>query len=291
MSAADTRGVGFATVKAMSQRLDKLSEAELELDWGGRSRPGTPSDAAPEAGADLDGKPGKGMPGDPQHMSLELRLALAGLLEGPGLRVQQQKEWAEILVGWETRNRYVASDANGRPVVYVGETGDGWQSSVLRNFWPFYPVRLECMTLGGTLALTVERPWSFLFARAEVTAWDGRPLGRIQQRWRFVGRRLDILSPAGVELATVEGPYFKPWTFQVKQKGVEVAVIRKQWAGLAQEMFTRADNFGVEFKPGCTDPRLRQLILAATLLVDFTYFEQKGRGRGGSTGLLPSILD
>jgi hypothetical protein len=277
---------------AMSQRLDTLSEEELELDWGNRARPDAMPTTPPDAGVEMDGKPGKGMPGDPQHMSLELRLALAGLLEGPGLRVQQEKSWAEILVGWETRNRYMASDAHGRPVVCIGETGDGWKSDLLRNFWPFHPIRLECMTLGGTLALTVERPWSLLFAHAEVTAWDGRPLGRIQQRWRFAGRCLSILSPAGVELATVEGPWFKPWTFQVKQKGVEVAVIRKKWGGLTKEVFTQADDFGVEFMPGCTDPRLRQLILAATLLVDITWFEKRGeRGRGDVTDLLPSVLD
>lgn len=288
MSHTNTRGVGLATVESMSQRPDTLPAlAEAELDWSNRARPSAMPEAAPDAAAALDGKPGKGMPGDPQHMSLELRLALAGLLEGPGLRVQQERELAEVVVGWKTRNRYVASDANGRPVMYVGETGDGWQASLLRNLWPFCRIRLECMTLGGTLALTVERPWSFLFTRAEVTAWDGRPLGRIQGRWSIVGRRLAILSPTGVELATLEGPYFKPWTFQVKKKGVEVAVIRKQWAGLAQEFFTEADTFGVEFKPGCTDARLRQLILAATLLVDLTYFEQQG----SDTGLLSSTLD
>ncbi|XXF77559.1 phospholipid scramblase-related protein [Myxococcaceae bacterium GXIMD 01537] len=269
------------------------SEPELELDWGGRT-PRAEAEAAAAAAKPFDeqwGEAGKGMPGDPKYMSMELRHALQGLLEGPGLKVQQHKEWGEILLGWETRNRYIACDATGRPVFYVGETGEGWQASLLRNFWPFYPVRLECMTLAGSLALTVERPWSFFFARAEVTAWDGRPMGRIQQRWRFVGRQLDILGPTGLVLATIEGPYFRPWTFHVKQKGEVVATIRKKWAGLTQEYFTNADNFGVEFTESCTDPRLRQLILAATLLVDFTYFEQKGRGRGGHRGLLPGILD
>lgn len=267
-------------------------EPELELDWSNRARRDVPESAFQPVAAQ-QGAPGKGMPGDPQHMSLELRLALAGLLEGGGLRVQQQKEWAEILVGWETRNRYLASDLTGRPVVWVGETGEGWGQSLLRNFWPFHRVRMECMTQAGTRALAVERPWTFFFARADVTAWDGRVMGHVQQRWSFFGRRLALLSPAGVELATVEGPWFKPWTFYVKVHGEEVAVIRKKWSGLAQEFFTQADNFGVEFNAGCKDARLRQLILAATLLVDLTYFEQRGRSRtsGNGLGLLAGLFD
>jgi uncharacterized protein YxjI len=278
----------------MSQRPNPSPDDELELDWGARARPGQPaSDAAstPALGLVQEGAPGKGMPGDPKHMSEELRLSLSGLLEGPGIRVRQMRAWAEILVGWETRNRYEACDVTGRPVVYVGETGEGLGHSLLRNFWFFHRMRLECMTLGGTLALTVERPWTFFFARAEVTAWDGRPLGTIEQRLTFLGRRLAILSHTGVELATVEGPLLKPWTFQVKQRGVEVAVIRKKWGGLAREFFSQEDDFGVEFLPGCTDPRLRQLILGATLLVDVTWFEKRERSWGRDLSLLPDVFD
>lgn len=220
-----------------------------------------------------------GMPGDPQHMSMELRYAIEGLLEGPGLTVRQQKEWGEILTGWETRNRYEVSDANGRPVLYVGETGGGVLDSLLRNFWPFRDINLELMTLSGTLAMRVVRPWTFFFARVDVFAWDGRQMGRIQQRFRLFGRRFDILSPEGALLATIDGPLFHPWTFHVQRMGSEIATIRKQWSGLGKELFTDADNFGVEFLGGHIDGRLRQLVLAATLIVDLVYFEDRQRKR------------
>lgn len=266
----------------MSKKPDLASASELELDWGSRERRAPPSNDTPPPLAEVapPSGAGKGAPGDPRYMGLELRHAVAGLLEAPSLRMRQFRSTVEFLVPWEARNQYEVCDELGRVAVYVGETGDGWRSALLRNFWPFYKARLECMTVGGTLALAVERPWTLLFARAEVTAWDGRPLGRVQQRFTLLGRRLDLLTPAGVVMATVEGPWWKPWTFRVMQKDAEVAVIRKKWSGLLHEMMTDADNFTLDFAPECSDGRLRQLILAAALLVDLTYFEKRGDNSG-----------
>lgn len=261
----------------MSAPPEKKGSPALELDWGGRARGNMGPGAAP---VEPPSGEGRGAPGDPKYMGMELKLALGSFFETPTLRVRQIREWAEILVGWETRNRYEASDSNGRFLFFIGETGEGLAQALLRNFWPFRRIHLECMTSSGTRVLTVDRPFTFLFTRAHVAAWDGREMGVIQQRFRLFGRRLDILTPAGVLMATVEGPLLRPWTFRVMQRGQEVATIRKKWSGLAQEFFSDADNFGVEFKPGCADPRLRQLVLAATLLVDLTYFEQRdNRGR------------
>jgi uncharacterized protein YxjI len=262
----------------MSDKPTIADAKELELDWGSREQrvpppEGTPQPPAPEPQA--LGAPGKGAPGDPRNMSMELRLALAGLLEAPSLRMRQFRSTVELLVPWEARNQYEVCDELGRGSLFVGETGEGVASALMRNFNPFYKTRLECMTPGGTLALVVERPWTLLFARAEVQAWDGRELGRVQQRISVAGRRLELQTPAGVVLATVEGPWWKPWTFRVMQKGAEVAVIRKQWSGLVQELMANADNFTLEFTPECSDGRLRQLILAAALLVDLTYFERR----------------
>lgn len=264
------------------------NDANLELDWGARA----PRPQADEPGASpLQQEPpqevlaGRGPPGDPRYMSLELRLSLEAVLTAAQVRMRQFRETLEILIGWEGKNRYEVCDADGRNTVYVGETGEGWASRLKRNFWPFYRARLECMTVGGTLALAMELPWHILFARAEVTAWDGRLMGTLVQRFRFFGRQFDILSPAGVVMATVEGPLLKPWTFRILQRGEEVAVIRKRWSGLLQETFSDADNFSLDFQPACNDGRLRQMVLAMALLVDLTYFDnRKNRSMFGGGG-------
>jgi Scramblase len=257
-------------------------DSGLELDWRGRTVPEerVQETALAEAGA------GRGAPGDIRYMGPEIRRALAPLLEGDGLRVRQIHEWGEILVGWETRNRYEASGLDGNFMLYIGETGEGWGNALLRNLWPFRRVELECMTQGGTRALSIEQPWTFFFTYVEVKAWDGRLLGTLQQRFGLLRRTFDLCSPGGAVLATLEGPLWRPWTFYVKQHGETVATIRKQWSGLGKEMFTDADHFGVEFHPGLTDTRLRQMVLAATLMVDLCYFEERS-----SSGSLFDIFD
>ena len=62
-------------------------EQELELDWSGRS-PRHGGGQATDARSNLPFR-GPGHPGDPAHMSPELRGALSPLLEGPKIQVRQ----------------------------------------------------------------------------------------------------------------------------------------------------------------------------------------------------------
>jgi uncharacterized protein YxjI len=257
----------------MLPKSGESQDQELELDWTGR-----PSREGGGQATDLqvNAPPrSRGHPGDPAHMSPELRAMLAPLLEGPRIQVRQLIEMSKVLIGWDARNQYEVSAPDGRPLGYIGETGEGIGAALLRNFWGFRTVRLELMTLDGTLALTITRPWTIMFTRIRVEAWDGRPLGTVQQRFNLLRRTFEVLSPAGNSLAIIQGPFFKWWTFEVHRQGRLVATIRKRWTNLAQEVFTDADNFSVEFDPALTDGPLRQLILAATIGIDFAFFERK----------------
>ncbi len=214
-------------------------------------------------------------------MSVEMRGSLGPLLEGPGLTVRQALQWPEILVGWETRKCYEVADPTGRPVVYAGESGEGLASSLARNFWPFRKLRLEFMTLDGLLALALNRPWSFFLARFDVEAWDGRPLGRIRQRFRIFGHALDLMSAGGTLLATVRSSFFHPWTFHFERQGIELAIVRKRWSNFWQETMTDADNYQIELLPAMRDGKLRQMIVAAALAIDLTWFENRKTKKGG----------
>lgn len=56
--------------------------------------------------------------------------------------------------------------------------------------------------------------------------------------------------------------------FQVMSNDGSITVgrISKQWTGLAQEFFTDADNFGIEF-PMNLDVRLKAVLLGAVMLI------------------------
>ena len=234
---------------------------EIELDWGKRENREPPAGRAPIARAILVRELAPN--GDP-------------LMEANGFAVRQLKEWTEILIDWETRNRYQVMDAAGRTVGYAGELGGGAWDALLRNFWAFRVIHLQFVGVDGRPLLTVRKPWTFFFAKAEVFDGDGRPLGVIQQRFKLFGRRLEILSPEGRSLAMICGPLLKPWTFNIMQGEREVATIVKKWDGIGRELFTDADTFGVRFRPSIELP-FRKLVLAATLMIDFAYFEHRQR--------------
>ena len=201
------------------------------------------------------------------------------LLQGERtLRVRQVKEWGEILMGFEGRNRYEVVGDDGRPLFFAGEVGSGVGLFLLRSFLKAKrPFTMELKSARGETLLRLRRPWRFWLSRMEVEDGEGRPLGSIQQRFRFFTRAYDVLGPGGEEVAHLAGPFFRPWTFVVEQQGREVGTIAKRWSGFGKEMFTDADNFGVRFD-GLHDAQVRTLVVAATFLIDFVHFENKGGG-------------
>ncbi len=196
------------------------------------------------------------------------KLATAG-----GLVISQQKEWGEILSGFETRNRYVVSDLQGGRLYLAGEQRG---STLLRLFLKaLRPFTILVVSEDGRQMLRVERPFRFFFHRAEVFDEQGQSLGSIERRFTLLRRVYSVFDASGREAFRLFGPILHPWTFQIKSEAGELGKITKKWSGLMKEGFTDADNFGVEF-PVDWDVRLKALFLGAVFLIDFVHFENKG---------------
>jgi uncharacterized protein YxjI len=191
------------------------------------------------------------------------------------LRVRQKKEWGEILTGIEMRNKYQVVGDDDQPLFFVGEVEGGLGVFLARMFLKAHrPFTMALKTPDGATLLMLKRPWRWWFAHLDVEDGAGRHLGSIQQRFAFFERLYEVHGPTGELLATLRGPFFKPWTFLIEQNGHEVGKIQKQWSGFGKELFTAADNFGVTLGD-IQDPRLRTLVVAATFLIDFVHFENR----------------
>jgi len=113
--------------------------------------------------------------------------------------------------------------------------------------------------------MKVTFPWALIFRRAEVEAWDGKPMGRVFQRFDWFRSSFSITTPGGALIADIVGPWFRifswrDWVYEVRQNGRVIARIKKVWGGFFREAFSNADNFTIEFEPGLKDGRLRQLL-------------------------------
>jgi uncharacterized protein YxjI len=186
------------------------------------------------------------------------------------VRVREVKNWAGLVT---EKGRFVLEDERGAAIGEASEVGSGVADFFFRQFLQARrPFTIEIRGPSGELAVRLVRPWRFLFASLSVEAGGGL-LGTIQQRFKLFGRRYDILSPTGTRLATIDGPMFRPWTFEVHRGATEVAKIQKRWAGLAAQLITDENTFAVELGP-TLEPELRTLVLAATFLIDFVHFER-----------------
>ena len=190
------------------------------------------------------------------------------------LTVRQRKRWVEILLSLELRNQYDVFDESQRAILHVREEGSGFLSFLKRIFLgPARPFRASVTDpTGGEVWLTLRRPFRFIFHRLEVFRADGAPAGAVQKRWSWVRRIYDLEDSRGQVVAELFGPILKPWTFEIRVRGQQRGAIRKRWSGLAKEVFTDADNFGVELAN--LDPELKVLAFAATVLVDVVHFER-----------------
>ena len=190
--------------------------------------------------------------------------------------IRQKKEWGEILIDFETSNRYVISDEGGREIWYAAERSAGLFSLLWRTFLrAMRPFTIEVFDLSKQVVLSLKRPWRWYFHRLEVFQ-DGRLVGAVQTRFKILGRLFDIEDATGQVVARIDGPLLHPWTFNVVRNEMEVGKIVKRWSGLLKEGFTDADTFGVEMGSPDLPIDLRKTIFGATFLIDFLHFESRG---------------
>jgi len=204
-------------------------------------------------------------------------IALERFAGAHALMIKQQKEWGEILSGFETRNKYDVVNTSGGVLFQVEEESGALSTIITRLFLQaLRPFTMHIFSPEGNEVFRLKRPFRFFFHRLEVSKSNGAPLGIIERRFALLRRIYSVQDPNGNETFQLFGPILHPWTFQIKKHGEEVGKITKKWSGLAKEYFTDADNFGITF-PGGIDVSQKATFLGALFLIDFVHFERHKR--------------
>ncbi|XP_063484436.1 phospholipid scramblase 3 isoform X6 [Symphalangus syndactylus] len=133
----------------------------------------------------------------------------------------------------------------------------------------------------------VEMTLSASHSQMEVQAPPGTTIGHVLQTWHPFLPKFSIQDADRQTVLRVVGPC---WTcgcgtdtnFEVKTRDESRSVgrISKQWGGLVREAITDADDFGLQF-PLDLDVRVKAVLLGATFLIDYMFFEKRG-GAGPS---------
>jgi len=189
--------------------------------------------------------------------------------------VRQRVSTTEVVLSWERQNAYVVHDDAGRIVFEVREVGRGFLELLGRMFLgPGRSCRMQVVDPATELVvLELSKPFRLVFPRMRVETAEGVLLGQIEGRFAWFTRRYVIREAQTGEEVEVIGPLWKPWTFTLKQGGLELGVIQKRWRGLGTEFLSDADDFGVELGQ-IASAEMRALTFAATFLVDMAHFER-----------------
>ena len=188
------------------------------------------------------------------------------------LVVRQEKDWTEIVTGFEMRNKYNILDASGELVYLAAEwEGSFWTRVALKSLRPF---TIYIMGTDGTRVLALQRPFKFYFHKLQIMDANLNPLGMVLRRFSILRRQYSVQDNNGNEIFQLFGPILHPWTFIIRIPGREIGRITKKWSGLLKEAFTNADNFGVTF-PADLDVTRKTLLLGAVFLIDFVHFEKR----------------
>jgi len=225
-----------------------------------------------------------GQPMAPPHLPPGCPPGLQYLTMVDQLLIKQKVEILEAMTGFETANKYEVLNSLGQNVYKAKEDSD----CCTRNCCgPGRCFDMNITDLMGEEVIHLNRPlrcqaccFPCCLQEMEVSSPPGNVIGTISQQWSILYPRFLIKDELGTPVLKIEGPC---WTcsccgsdveFNVLsvQTGEMVGKITKQWTGLGKEMFTDADNFGINF-PLDLDVKVKATLLGALFLIDFMYFE------------------
>lgn len=212
------------------------------------------------------------------------------------LLVQQKVELIEAITGFETNNKFNVKNTMGQKIFWAAENND----CLTRNCCgPMRRFKMKVFDLYQNEVMHLRRPaacdscfFPCCLQSIEVSAPPGRHIGSVVQKWSMLYPYFSIKDAHGDTVLRIEGP-FCTWSicandveFKIlKLDGTEIGRISKQWSGLARELFTDADFFGISF-PLEMDVNIKALMLGACFLIDAMFFEKSGNTENDKPGMI-----
>ena len=197
------------------------------------------------------------------------------------LFVRQIKEWAEIMVGYESKNKYEIVSDKGTQVGFISEQGKGILRWIARQVISSHrPLDISIFEADGKEVIKLRRPFYFFFSTMTVEDVSGKKLGSIHQKFAILRKKYVLKDSSGQDFAYINSGFFKFFDFAIKSKhGEDFGHVKKKWGGVIKEIFSDADTFGVDLSPNLT-PAEKCTLLATAICIDLDYFEDNDGADG-----------
>lgn len=199
------------------------------------------------------------------------------LTNSKALHIAQKKELLEVIVGWESPNKYSVKDEFGNKIFYVGEDSNVCGRQCFGKVRSF---RLDVRDKAGVPILMIDRSLDCDMCcgllcpdEVQVSTPTGQILGYVRQNFAFFKPSFSILDANRTCHLTIEGP-FCPFScvggnvdFHVMTANeARVGLVSKQWTNIIREWFTDCDNFYVSY-PQDLHVSLKAVCMAAAFLI------------------------
>lgn len=233
----------------------------------------------------------------------------------PGIFVKQKMEWLEIFSGCETENKYkvyacdVAGNKEGQALFKCREKSSCFQRQCLPGDCRKFNLEVANDSEGkfskdGEIFLELIRPFKMTFLCfqrpfVEVNYKEGGKdefIGRIVHNFDLFNMNMTLFDKTNRERYLIKGSVFQiglmnqrgcpckgcqqAFCFIYDNCGEIVGIIEKRGKGF-KGMISDADNFSILF-PIRSTLEERACILAATLFLDFRYFEDSENNRNAN---------
>ncbi|XP_050415040.1 phospholipid scramblase 1 [Patella vulgata] len=217
-----------------------------------------------------------------------LPAGLAYLAQLSEVRVHQILELLEVITGFEKNNRYSICNEGEQQFMFAKEDTDCCTRQMCGTARPFV---MNITDTNEQPLIQLHRPfrcqgsclWCCYLQEMEIQSPPGNKVGEVKEVWTCWTPKYHVYDATGSPVFTIIGDccYCKCCTdvvFRVlagvDDGGEEVGQIVKHWGG-CREMFGGANDFSLRF-PANMDLMKKTILMGATFLIDFNYFEYRG---------------
>jgi len=179
----------------------------------------------------------------------------------------------------EVNNEYAIYDRDGTQLGALRQIGQSTTKKVLRvlgSLDQYFTHKLQLVDMDGNVLLQVTRPAKMVKSRVIIRDGTGADVGEVVQENVFGKIRFAFMAN-GRRVGGVHAENWRAWDFSIRDADdVEVARVTKTFEGVAQTLFTTADNYVIRRHRRVDEP-LQSFVMASALSIDIA-LKQDSRG-------------
>lgn len=197
--------------------------------------------------------------------------------------VRQKEEWMEIMTGYETNNKYdILSHADKQLIFKALENTSAWNRVRYGRKRPYV---VGLWDRNGDEQLVMKSSIEPDGKKIRVEIPPGNFVAKISEEMVYLRPSFFVRNAEGQLMYKITSPLsastgsLKNVNFEIycNDEKTNIGHITKKWSGFMREYYTDADFFELVV-PQDLSVEWKMVLLAATLTVDFEFYEKRTRG-------------